>query len=385
MDFNNHKKNWSMDTVAGIIGDLFCFDLILEIKRKMKNEAAKAYLGNFLRILAPIYIHEITNALDRLKIVSKDKLLEPTISKRIGDERQLSVHKVIVNSDEATKAIARMGIAFDRKFYDINIITKDSTLYDLNFELQVAPVDDFDFWNSLFYLPHTMLTAALSALSSDFSLQDVYDNGNDQLDSIAKRLDDALSLSRYSYSTHRLFLHSPHLETADKVLILYRYRLITSVKVLSEYLPGFHVTMDERRIVDMNLFLDKYRALIITILGDELRQLNTPFANQIKTKLSNVITETNFFSLNRKLRNNLHYNTTNMLTESEKSTVRQNQMIYLSVWENSFRACLNIDVDKECKIMTGFSNAFRASGIPKEELDRYYYFYYLKYRITGKL
>ena len=35
--------------------------------------------------------------------------------------------------------------------------------------------------------------------------------------------------------------------------------------------------------------------------------------------------------------------------------------------------------------MTGFSNAFRASGMSKEELDKYYYFYYPKYRITGKL
>ena len=60
MHSSEQKNNWSLDTVSEIIGDLFCFELILEIKRRMKNEEAKAYVGNFLRILAPIYIHEIT-------------------------------------------------------------------------------------------------------------------------------------------------------------------------------------------------------------------------------------------------------------------------------------------------------------------------------------
>ncbi|MBR3767058.1 MAG: hypothetical protein IKL10_02330 [Clostridia bacterium] len=385
MTSTNQKKNWSLDTVAEIVGDLLCFDLILEIKRKMKNEEAKAYLGSFLRILAPVYVHEIANALDRLGIVSKDKLLEPTISKRINAERQLSAHKVIVNSNEATKAIEEMGISFARKVYDINIIAKNGILYDLNFESQVSPVEDFDFWNYLFCLPHTMLTAAFSTLSPDFSLQEIYDKSSSKLDTIAIQLDEVLSFSRYSYSAQKLFQHTVHLETLDKILILYRYRMITSINVLSKYLPNFQVTMGKRQIADMSLFLDKYRALIITIMGDELCQLDSSFANQIKIDIKNFIVDSSFFSLNRKLRNNLHYETTNILTEEERYIIRQNQMTYLSIFENSFRANLFIDIDKECEIMTGFSNAFRTSGMTKEELDRYYYFYYIKYRITGKL
>ena len=73
------------------------------------------------------------------------------------------------------------------------------------------------------------------------------------------------------------------------------------------------------------------------------------------------------------------------MTENELNIVEENQCQYLSVIENSFHSYLYIDIDNECKIMTGFSNAFRASGMTKEELDKYYYFYYLKYRITGRL
>lgn len=385
MDITNQRKTWSLDTVEEIIEDLFCFDLILEIKRRMKSEEAKTYVSNFLRVLAPIYVHEIANALDRFGIIAKEKLLEPNISKRVKEERQLSAHKTIVNSNSAMKAIAEMGISFERKVYDLNIVTKNGTLYDFNFETQVSPVNDLAFWNFLFGVPRTMLTAAFSVASPDFNFQDIYENSRGQLDSIAAQLDQVLSLTRHAYSTHKLFQHSANLEIADKILILYRFRMITAVNILSEHLPSLHAARGNRRIVDTNYFFGKYRALIITILGDELRHLNTPFAERIKTDIGNVIKNSSFFPLNRKLRNNLHYETTSILTESEWNIVQQNQKLYLGVIENSFRSQLCVNIDKECRTMTGFSNAFRASGMSKEELDKYYYFYYLKYRITSKL
>lgn len=65
--------------------------------------------------------------------------------------------------------------------------------------------------------------------------------------------------------------------------------------------------------------------------------------------------------------------------------IRINQMNYLSIFENNFRKHLYIDIDEECKVMTGFSKAFRKSDMSKEELDRRYNFYYLKYCSTGEL
>ena len=385
MDSTYKKEKWSLDTVSEIISDLFCFDLILEIKRKLKNEEAKEYLGTFLRILAPIYIHEIINAVDHLGIVPKNETLDSATLQRLNAERQLSAHKVIVNSKDAAKAIEEMEISFDRKVYDINIIVKNGILYDMNYEMQVAPVDDLDFWNHLFSLPHTILTAVFSALSPDYSIQEIFDNCSERLDLIANQLDEELSFYRYSYSTHKLFQNSINLEIPDKTLILYRYRMITSVNVLSNYLPSFHITFGEKRIVDMNSFFEKYKALIIEIMKDELNQLDTPFGNQIKADIKNAITDTRFFSLNRKLRNNLHYETTNILTTDELNMIRINQMNYLSIFENNFRKHLYIDIDEECKVMTGFSKAFRKSGMSKEELDRRYSFYYLKYCSTGEL
>lgn len=385
MSNTNQRRIWSMDTVKEIVNDLFCFDFILEIKRQMKNEEAKAYLGNFLRTLAPVYIHEISNALHRLGIIPKEQLLSPEYQKLINSERQLSLKKIIVSSKEAEKAIADMGINFKERVYDIRIAVNNNELYDLNFELQIAPVNDFDFWNFLFKLPRTMLKAAFSAITPDFNLEEIYTRNSNHLNDIAHRLDDLFSFSSYSYSAFRLFQHANTLEETDKIMILYRYRMIASVGILSQNFPSLHATFGGEQIINIDSFFRKYRALVICIIGDELQRLDTQFANHLKGKINASVGHPDFFRLNRKVRNNLHYETTNVLTESEMNIVHENQQLYLSVIEKAFRSCLHLDIDKECHVMTGFSDAFRKSGLSKEELDKHYYSYYLKYRITGKL
>ena len=382
MDKLNQQQIWSTGTLTELIGDLFCFEFILEIKRRLTNEEAKAYVGDFLRILAPIYIHEIANALNKLGIIPKDSLLSPDYQKRINKERQQAVHKVIVASEDSQKALEAMEINLSQKVYDINIVVKNGVLYDLNFEHQVTPLQDLDFWNFLFRTPRIILTAALSAVSPNVNLEDTYVANNNRLNLISSQLDNALSFSRYSYSTYKLFQYANTLEDTDKIFILYRYRMVTSVRVLSEC---FSSLCDAAKGFNIDYFFRKYRALVIEIIGNEMRQLKTPFSDQIKQELEVVINDPSFYRLNRKLRNNLHYETTNVLSESELKIVQTNQQNYLTLIENHFCGCLHLDIDKECKTMTGFSAAFRASGISKEELNKYYYWYYTKYLITGKL
>ena len=161
--------------------------------------------------------------------------------------------------------------------------------------------------------------------------------------------------------------------------------MITSINIISENLPSLYATNGDTRIIDIESFFRKYRALLICVLGDELRSTHTAFTDKIKAELKANITNPSFFQANRKLRNNLHYEKTEVITEAEMDMIISNQPIYLSIIEKYFKAVINIDIDKECKIMTGFSKAYQASGISRNELERYYYFYYLKYRITGKL
>ena len=384
---SNHSDNshFSPDTVFEIIRDLFCFEFILEIKRRMKNEEAKSYVVSFLKILAPVYVHELANAVNNLGLISKDELLTAGDKKQVNYERQLSMHKTIALSTDAQKALTDMGIEFNRKVYDINIVICNGKLYDLNFESQIASIHDFDFWNFLFNIPQTVLNGIFKTVSPDFSLEAFYHAKEMQIDSIARKLDKSLSLSRYSYSAYRLFQNMHDLEESDKVLILYRYRMVTSLSIISSIFPNFSAKVQGGRVIDMDSFLQKYRAIVIHILGDELKKLDTPFSRRIKADIQSHINDESFFRLNRKLRNNIHYEKTESISEEEAQIISKNQLLYLSIFERHFVSSTNICIDKECQTMTGFSKAYYASGISREQLDRYYYYYYLKHFLTGKI
>lgn len=380
--FNNC---WSKETIHEIINDLLCFELILEVKRQMKNDEAKAYVVSFLKVLSPIFLHEIITALHNMGAINRNTLLPADFRKKVNHERQLSAHKVIISSDDAVSAIQKMGIDFSKQIYDINIIAKDNQLYDINFEAQIAKVDDFDFWDLLFTLPHTILDTIFSVISPDFSLDEIWDRGHKQIHSTANRLDDALALQRYAYSTNRLFVDASALTELDKIWILYRYRMLTSLRTMSSSFPTFSAEIDGKRIIDLAFFFRKYQALVIDILGKELLGSKTPFAQKIREELDITIHDKNFFSLNRKIRNNLHYETTTMLSDSDKRIVDENQRVYLSVLEKHFRSSVNIQIDKECIMMTKLSNAYRNSNIAWEDFQKNYIYYYCKFRLTGKI
>ena len=384
---SNHSDNshFSPDTVFEIIRDLFCFEFILEIKRRMKNEEAKSYVVSFLKILAPVYVHELANAFNNLGLISKDELLTAGDKKQVNYERQLSMHKTIALSTDAQKALTDMGIEFNQKVYDINIVICNGKLYDLNFESQIASVHDFDFWNFLFNIPQTVLNGIFKTVSPDFSLEAFYHTIEIQMDSIAHKLDKTLSLSRYSYSAYRLFQNAHDLEESDKVLILYRYRMVTALGIMSSIFPNVSASIEGSRVIDMASFLRKYRAILICVLGDELQKLDTPFVRRIKADIQTYIKDDRFFRLNRRLRNNIHYEKTERISEDEEQIISKNQILYLSILERHFNSSINICIDKECETMTGFSRAYGASDVSREQLDRHYYDYYQKYLLTGKL
>ena len=161
--------------------------------------------------------------------------------------------------------------------------------------------------------------------------------------------------------------------------------MITAQSILSKYVPTLYATIGERSIVNIDYFFTKYNALVIELIGKELRTINTPFTDSILDCIKAEIKESEFFRLNRKLRNNLHYESTDLLSDQEMEMVTKNQTIYLNIVKKYFADSISINIDRECKKMTGLSKAFQASGLSKEEFDQFYYFYYLKFLLTGKI
>lgn len=127
----------------------------------------------------------------------------------------------------------------------------------------------------------------------------------------------------------------------------------------------------------------KYRAVVICIIGLELKAMNTQFVQSIQSDLQSKIGDGAFWGINHKLRNNIHYQGTEVLTDNEIDTLDKFQSAYSEIISNHFQKSIFIDSDKECKTMTGFSKACHEKGMSKADMDKFYY--YMKYVLFGRV
>lgn len=381
------KKGWSLETIYEIIGDLICFEFTLKIKTLIKDIEVKTYLSQFLKILAPIYAYEIANSLQKFGIMNKNDFFNPGMSQKIHDERQRAIKCIIVKSSRKEEIAHDMGLDFNNKVYDMNIIIGNNKLFGMNYEDYMDRVDEenFDFWESLFDFPRRALDAFILSLNFDINLDNVFENISEQLEQIALDVENKLHCSRYSYSSYTLFSKSKSLDIIDKMFILYRYRMISSVTNIEHVLPSFSIDLGNNCVISLKKFFRKYKAIIIEIAGGELKNMDTEFCCNIKRSLESDIQNDNFWKLNRIIRNNLHYGKTITLKNEELAIVDHYQTIYLNIISEHMVDNLNIQIDKECKRMTEFLNACQQKGLTKSDIDKYYYYYYVKFKLTGKI
>lgn len=322
MEERHEKAGWTLETIGEMVNDWMAFDFLLELKKRMKNIEAKNYLSTFLLTVAPVIVYEVAESLQVLGIVAKRDFFNPGMDKRVQKEREEFVKKVIVKSSKPQVIEKEMGLNFKEKVYDINVLVRDGQLMDMNYELYSKKIEeDLEFWDSLFGLPQGLINTLFSCLNIDTRIENVYGAIDGSLNELAEKMEQELVCERYSYSVQKLFSRAESLEDIDKVFILYRYRLVTSAVRIEKVIPDFNICIGEKKVFDIKAFMRKYRAVVICIIGSELKAMHTEFAQGIQTELQNVIGNGTFWRINRKLRNNIHYQRTEVLTESEIDTL----------------------------------------------------------------
>ena len=386
MESKHEKSGWSNETIMEMVNDWMAFEFILELKRRMKNVEAKNYLSSFLMTIAPVIVYEVAESLELMGIVSKKTFFNPGMDKRVQKEREKFVKRIIVKSSQPELIEKEMGLNFKEKVYDINVLVRDNELMDMNYELFNRNIkEDFEFWDSLFGLPKGLINTLFSCLNINKRIEDVYATIDQRLSDLAEKIEKKFVCERYSYSVQKLFSEADGLEDIDKILILYRYRLVTSAIRIEKAIPDFNISIGEIRVFDIKAFIRKYKAVVICIIGSELKAMNTEFAQNIQTDIQSKIGDGPFWGVNRKLRNNIHYQRTEALTENEIDTLDKFQTVYFEIISNHFQKNTFIDIDKECKTMTGFTKACHEKGMSKEDIDKYYYYYYMKYVLFGRV
>lgn len=384
MDLQNSNINeWPTETILELFRDLFGFEVILEIKRRMKDLEAKNYVSLFLSMIAPVLVYELADSLEKLKwLNSKKEFFEPGIYNKVQKERMRVLKSVIVDSKRAVSASEQMGLDFTKKVYDMNIVLSGNKLLDMNYETFVDSIKDMDFWNSLFGFPKRTINTLLDELGTSYTIEQLYEMEgiSTGLTGYANRIDTELFPQKYSYSSYKLFCKSSSLDNIDKFFILYRYRMISSTLLLERMLPPLKVEIKGACIIDISSFMRKWKAVIIEILGKELNRLNTGFGERIRLEIDRRIIDKSFFQYNRKLRNNAHYQKTDILSSEEISIVDRYQNIYLQTIESIILEQLNISIDEECRYMTSFAKDCSERGLSYEDIKRDYPNNYLSHK-----
>ena len=93
--------------------------------------------------------------------------------------------------------------------------------------------------------------------------------------------------------------------------------MISSVTNIERVLPSFSIDLGNNCVISLKKFFRKYKAIIIEIVGEELKNMDTEFCCNIKRSLESDIQNDSFWKLNRIIRGNLHYGETITLTEEE--------------------------------------------------------------------
>ena len=381
---NDSNKGLSELSILEIARDLFCFIYIFESQKYCKDLEARNYVSLFLKDTAPVIEHEIANCFENTAGIPKDEFFNTGIKKRVKKERN-RIKRIISKSSNISSVKKEMGLDFMQKTYDMNIKLCNGCLQDMNYEMFMDDLKNSDFWSSLFSFPKRILQAIFMGLNYDVTVEELIAALKNNFTETAEKIDEELSGERLSYSVNKLFSKSSDLEEKDKVLILYRYRLITCANHIESVLPELNIVQGQETLIDFHAFFRKWKAIIIEIMGREIEALNTRFSKNIQSKIDNAVCEKEFFKINRQLRDNLHYSEISILGDKEIELLDKWQLVYLSIIQHSFSDNLYIDIDKECKKMTGFLNCCYKKGLSKDELLKNYNYYYIKYSIFKKV
>lgn len=359
--------------------DYLCYVYMLKALYNVKNIHANNYVALFLKTIAPVLEIELEAILKNANANNGLHFFNPGNRPLVYNQRQHSLKEVIVSSSKTPVAEKSMELSFNEKVYDIRLKMHNNTLLDLNYETVLEDIQLSDFWQSVLSAPERVLEALLEVFNSNISKQEMFRLCNAELSKTAESIDKEFSSEWFSYSIYKLFSKSPSLQRKDKIFIMYRYRFITSILKIEKLLPSLTVKNNEYKIDIFACFFRKWKAVIIEVIWNELKDLHTEFSQSLKNDLNKNITDTSFFSTNRKLRDNIHYERISALSDNDIMVIDKYQPVYFNVVINAFENAMFIDIDDECRSMTAFVNACYEKGVSPEMLPHNYETMYKKF------
>ena len=320
----NIKQN---KVVNEILNDAFALGFVLELKRLISDVNHKEILSSFLIFFSSIFCEEtITSGFGGLS-GKRDVTL-----KQIEELRNYNLkYCPSINSDKTRKVVTEMGIDFSSYVFDIILRFDSNELIDINFRnWKFNKKEYFELLDGSVATPLRWLEILMPEIYPLMkkAMQPYYEK---YIFEISK-----WNINNKIYSTHKLFAKSK-LSNDEKVYILNRFGLIKNVLILDKMIKDMNVIINIGPFkFDLFKYILKCKAVLIEMLWNDYKSNNLEILDKIFETNKQFVPKC-FYSINRRIRNNLHYSQFDEVSEMEIKDISEYQDIYLENVLNIFK------------------------------------------------
>lgn len=366
-----------------ILNDNLAMVILGKILECFENIESKSAVEEFIADISPMLIHEAYLYLKGKKLISENSFYKnEEVKRKIQKYRMLTTKKKIKNSEYIKSIRDNMGIDLENDIFDINIVALDNIIKRFNFSgFNKRSEKEFlgmCYWTNAEFSKVTFEEITRLPKGEYEKIIDIIIDA--EIDEI-KNLEKYLSGNRYSYRSSKLF-DKADLTESDKLFILYRFNMITLLIELEKFFEknSITITCNDIKVCDVYKFIIKIIALEIEILGNDIRSLDTIFSKFLQEKLDKaiLIEKAEFYSLNRRLRNNIHYETIDVIDEKIYDEIIELQKKYMNIVYEELKNKLYFELKEEL-VLTDFFCYCNDNNIEKEEIDNNYENYYMQY------
>lgn len=317
--------------------------MCLKIQNKIKDVYLQELYGFIELYFYVIILYEF--------VISNDYLKNVKSSDRdyfLGKWRERFL-KVVPSSNSNTISTfsKEMGIDFNHYVYDTYVIRNE-----VNQEILGVSFGVWDLINASeedknnFSLFSELLVLEIEQIVQQKGINIFNDN---LINEVTTELEEKIKLQKYPYSSGVMF-NDNELNDSDKYLIMYYYYFFSIFNILETIIPVL-IIGDSPDNINTKKSLLKLKATLIVSFGESLKKTNTKVGDEISKELESNISDKSAYSLNRKLRNNIHYNYINYIDEEEYKTIDKFQHEYYACVISVFKKFTHIKLGKRYKII----------------------------------
>lgn len=386
----NFNRKIDINSLCEILQDNFLIVILGNILNKISNIEAKIAIEEFISDFSPVLIYEAYYYLRNNNLIKEEKFYRSKeLKDKVTDYRMLTTKKKIKESSYIEKIKQQMGIEFDDEIYDINVIVKDNKVKRFNFA-EYNKREDKEFLEMCYLTNEEFSKVCFKEIMkiSEFDYKNIINDILDKKSKEIKKLERRLAGTRYSYKSSKIFKNSSILEN-DKIFILYRINILQIIIELRDFFRKMEITasINNKIILDTNRFINKIIALEIDILGNDIRSLNTEYITKLQQKLDKKMLQENkdFYSLSRKLRNNIHYENIEELDLNTYNNIEILQDNYIDLVYDIMIKELFFKLDEEDFLLNDFFKYCNENDISQKEIELNYKNYYTQYYYTKKI